>query len=112
MDLSTFLPIARGDEPADLVLRNGRVINVFTGEIIETAGCHTGFRKIEIKDKQVLINGKPIIIRGTNLHEHHEKYGHYVDPETRLKDIQLMKLNNLNAIRTSHYPQDPLFYEN
>ncbi len=81
------------------------------GELMETAGCQVGFRKIEIKDQQVLINGKPIIIRGTNLHEHHEKYGHYVDYATRLKDIQLMKQNNLNAIRTSHYPQDPAFYE-
>ncbi len=80
-------------------------------ETVEVAGCQTGFRKIEIKNKQVLINGKPIVIRGTNLHEHHEKYGHYVDFATRLKDIQLMKQNNLNAIRTSHYPQSPEFYQ-
>lgn len=82
-----------------------------TGKTIEVAGCQTGFRKMEIKNKQVLINGKPIIIRGTNLHEHHEKFGHYVDYASRLKDIQLMKQNNLNAIRTSHYPQSPEYYE-
>jgi beta-galactosidase len=81
------------------------------GKTIEVAGCKTGFRKMEIKNKQLLINGKPIIIRGTNTHEHHEKYGRYVDYQTRLKDIQLMKQNNLNAIRTSHYPQDPALYE-
>lgn len=81
------------------------------GKTLEVAGCQTGFRKMEIKNKQLLINGKPIIIRGTDLHEHHEKYGHYVDHATRLKDIQLMKQNNLNAIRTSHYPQSPEFYQ-
>jgi beta-galactosidase len=81
------------------------------GKTVEIAGCKTGFRKMEIKNKQLLINGKPIIIRGTNTHEHHEKYGRYVDYQTRLTDIKLMKQNNLNAIRTSHYPQDPALYE-
>lgn len=77
---------------------------------VELSGCKVGFRKIEIKDKQFLINGKPIIIRGVNMHEHHEKYGHYVDDATKLKDIQLMKLFNLNALRTCHYPQNPEIY--
>ncbi|HPS12500.1 MAG TPA: glycoside hydrolase family 2 TIM barrel-domain containing protein, partial [Prolixibacteraceae bacterium] len=86
-------------------LKNG------TGKTIEIAGCHSGFRKMEIKNNQLLINGKPIIIRGTNTHEHHEKNGRYVDPKTRLADIRLMKQYNYNAIRTSHYPQDPLLYE-
>jgi beta-galactosidase len=82
-----------------------------TGKTVESTGSQTAFRKMEIKDKQVLINGQPIIIRGTNIHEHHEKFGHYVDSETRLLDIKLMKQHNLNAIRTSHYPQSPEFYE-
>jgi beta-galactosidase len=81
------------------------------GKTIEVAGCKTGFRKMEIKNKQLLINGQPIVIRGTNIHEHHEKNGHYLDSKTRLKDLQLMKQYNLNAIRTSHYPQAPEFYE-
>jgi beta-galactosidase len=81
------------------------------GQTVERAGCRTGFRRIEIRNKQLLINGKPILIRGTNLHEHHEKYGHYVDPATQRKDIQLMKLYNYNAIRTSHYPQSPEIYK-
>ena len=79
------------------------------GATLEVTGCYTGFRRIEIKGKQVLINGKPIIIRGVNTHEHHERYGRYVDPATRLEDIRLMKLHNLNAVRTSHYPQSPDF---
>jgi beta-galactosidase len=81
------------------------------GKTVEVAGCKTGFRKMEIKNKQLLINGKPIIIRGTNSHEQHEKYGRYVDFATKLKDIQLMKQNNLNALRTSHYPQSTEVYE-
>jgi len=81
------------------------------GKTIEAAVSHVGFRKIEIKNKQLLVNGRPVLIKGTNLHEHHEKYGHYLDSETRLKDIQLMKQYNLNAVRTSHYPQAPEFYE-
>ena len=81
------------------------------GDVVELAGCKTGFRKIEIRNAQMLINGKPIIIKGVNLHEHHEKYGHYVDDVTKERDIALMKQHNLNAIRTSHYPQSPEFYK-
>jgi beta-galactosidase len=81
------------------------------GQTLELAGCRTGFRKIEIRNKQLLINGKPILICGTNIHEHHGQYGHYVDEATKLKDIQLLKLYNYNAIRTSHYPQSPEIYK-
>jgi len=82
-----------------------------TGNTLEWAGCKTGFKKVEIKNAQLLFNGKPIYIKGVNLHEHHEYYGHYVDSETRLKDLLLMKQHNINAIRTSHYPQPPEFYQ-
>jgi beta-galactosidase len=78
---------------------------------LEWAGCKTGFRKVEIRNSQLLFNGKPVIIKGVNLHEHHERYGHYVDEATRLKDLELMKQNNINAIRTCHYPQAPEFYQ-
>ncbi len=81
------------------------------GKIVELAGCKTGFRKMEFKNKQLLINGMPIIIRGVNMHEHHELYGHYVDEVTKLKDIQLLKQHNFNAVRTCHYPQNPEFYK-
>ncbi len=81
------------------------------GSIVETTGCKTGFRKIEVRNSQLLVNGKPVSIRGVNLHEHHEKTGHYLDNETRLKDFELWKLNNINAVRTSHYPQAPEFYD-
>jgi beta-galactosidase len=81
------------------------------GRLVELAGCKTGFRKMEIKNKQFLINGMPIIIRGVNMHEHHESYGHYVDEITKLKDLRLLKQFNFNAIRTCHYPQNPEIYK-
>jgi beta-galactosidase len=81
------------------------------GKTAEVTGCKTGFKKVEIKNSQLLFNGQPVIIRGVNIHEHHEQYGHYVDQATRIKDLELMKRHNINAIRTSHYPQAPEFYQ-
>jgi beta-galactosidase len=80
-------------------------------EIIEVIKQDVGFRRIEIKDGVLLINGKYVYLKGANLHEHHEVTGHVVDKETMLKDIKTMKEHNLNAVRTSHYPQPELFYE-
>lgn len=82
-----------------------------SGKPVEMTAIKTGFRKIEMKNGQVWINGTPIIIRGTNLHEHHGAKGHTLDQETRIKDMEIMKQFNLNAIRTSHYPQSPEFYK-
>ncbi|KAA6337274.1 Beta-galactosidase [termite gut metagenome] len=81
------------------------------GKIIETTSCRTGFRKVEIKNAQLLVNGKPIMVHGVNIHEHNQYTGHYVDRETMLKDIQTMKLFNINAVRTSHYPHSALWYK-
>lgn len=69
-----------------------------------------GFRKIEIKDSQLMINGQPLMVNGVNLHEHHGIKGHLPDRATMLQDIVLMKQNNINAIRMSHYPHDPYLY--
>ena len=81
------------------------------GTELEKAGAQVGFRKIEIKNGQLLVNGSAIYAKGVNLHEHHDRTGHYVDEETMLKDIQTMKMFNINAVRTSHYPQPEKFYE-
>jgi beta-galactosidase/beta-glucuronidase len=70
-----------------------------------------GFRQVEIRDKQLLINGKPIKIRGVNRHEFHPDFGHTVPVEQMLTDIRLMKSHNINAVRTSHYPDDPRWYD-
>lgn len=81
------------------------------GNVIEATSAHVGFRKVEIKDAQLMINGKPLEINGVNLHEHHQTKGHVVDMETMLRDIAMMKKHNVNAVRTSHYPQSPLWYD-
>ncbi len=81
------------------------------GNTIEASSSKVGFRTVEIKDAQLLVNGSPIEVHGVNLHEHNELTGHAIDRETMLKDIRMMKQNNVNAIRTSHYPQTPLMYD-
>lgn len=88
------------------------VITVKNGEnVVEVIRQDVGFRTSEIKNGNLLINGKYVYLKGANIHEHHEKKGHYQDKETMLLDIKLMKLHNLNAIRTSHYPEPELWYE-
>ncbi len=82
-----------------------------TGEILETVGCKVGFRKVEITDNRLYVNGVPVYLKGVNLHEHHERFGHVVDKETMLKDISTMKKSNINAVRTSHYPQPEDWYK-
>ena len=81
------------------------------GKTIEATSVKLGFRTVEIRDGQLMVNGKPIEVHGVNLHEHNELTGHAVDRETMLKDIRTMKQNNINAIRTSHYPQSPMMYD-
>jgi beta-galactosidase len=80
------------------------------GTLMEVVSFKTGFRKIEIKNNQFLVNGKPVLIKGANLHDHSDVTGHVVTEDLTLKDLTLMKQNNLNAIRCSHYPKNPHFY--
>ena len=74
-------------------------------------GFKTGFRKIELKNGQFLINNQPVLFKGVNRHEHDEFTGHVVSRESMLKDVEIMKENNINSVRTSHYPNDPYWYE-
>lgn len=77
----------------------------------EVASENVGFRNVEIKNGQLLVNGKAIYIRGVDRHETHPHTGHVVDKTTMLKDIQLMKQHNINAVRSSHYPNHPDWYD-
>ena len=79
-------------------------------EVIEVVGDHFGFRSVETKGGQLLVNGKPIYIRGVNRHETDPLTGHVISKESMLEDIQLMKQNNINAVRSSHYPNHPYWY--
>lgn len=82
-----------------------------SGKVIEATSTQLGFRSVELKNGQLLVNGQRIMVKGANLHEHDHITGHYVPAETIIKDIQVMKQHNLNAIRASHYPHSPELYE-
>lgn len=77
------------------------------GKTIEVESNRIGFRKVELKDGQMLVNGVPILIKGVNRHEHDPDYGRAIPFERMIQDIKLMKQFNINAVRTSHYPDDP-----
>tara|TARA_R110001592_G_scaffold123108_4_gene330632 strand:+ start:11446 stop:14661 length:3216 start_codon:yes stop_codon:yes gene_type:complete len=77
---------------------------------IEATSIKVGFRNIKIVNSQFLVNGQPVLIKGANLHDHSDTEGHAVTEEVTFKDLEVMKQNNLNAIRCSHYPKDPHFY--
>ncbi len=81
------------------------------GNTIEVVGCKVGFRTVEIINTQLCINGRPILIKGVNRHEHDEFNGHVITEESMVEDIRLMKRYNVNAVRNSHYPNHYRWYE-
>lgn len=81
-----------------------------SGNLVDSAKILVGFRSVKIKNGQLLVNGVPVTIRGVNRHEHDPKTGHIVSYERMVQDILLMKANNINTIRTAHYPNIPEFY--
>lgn len=81
------------------------------GKTVEFLSSWVGFRTSEIKYGKLLVNGKVVTLKGVNRHEHDEFEGHVISEEIMLKDIELMKQYNVNAVRTSHYPNDPRWYE-
>lgn len=81
------------------------------GKTIGVTSSKTGFRKVEIKNAQLHVNGMPVLVKGTNRHEHDEVDGHTLTTESMIRDIKLMKLFNINAVRNSHYPNDPRWYK-
>ncbi len=81
------------------------------GETVEYVSQPVGFRKFEMKDSRMLLNGKRIVFKGTNRHDFSSISGRHVSYEELVKDIVTMKRNNINAIRTSHYPDDERLYE-
>ena len=88
------------------------VVSLWRGdEPIEAEAWDIGFRRVEIKNGLLLLNGKPLLIRGVNRHEHHHQRGQVVTEEDMVQDILLMKQNNFNAVRCSHYPNTPRWYE-
>lgn len=82
-----------------------------SGKIIEVLPQRVGFRKVEIKEGQFLVNGQPILIKGVNRHETDPKTGHIIAREAMVRDIQLMKQFNINSVRSSHYPNSELWLD-
>lgn len=80
------------------------------GKVIQCIKHQVGFRSIEIKDRQILVNGKCIMIKGVNRHDYNPKLGRVVSEEEIREDMLLMKQYNINAIRTAHYPNSPYLY--
>ena len=92
----------------DLIL----ILKDSDNKVIEVEQCKFGFRVVEIKDDGGLyINGKSIILKGVDRHDHDPDDGRAVPLSSMLQDIKIFKQNNINAVRTSHYPNDPKFYE-
>ncbi|WP_340202439.1 glycoside hydrolase family 2 TIM barrel-domain containing protein [Ascidiimonas sp. W6] len=81
------------------------------GDQLDATKIRIGFRTIEIGNGQLLVNGQPILLKGVNRHEHDPKNGHVLSQESMLEDIKDFKKYNINAVRTAHYPNDPLWYE-
>jgi beta-galactosidase len=80
------------------------------GKVIEATSIKVGFRNIAIKNNQFLVNGKPVLIKGVNMHDHSETEGHVISEELTIRDLELMKQNNINAIRCCHFPKNAHFY--
>lgn len=87
------------------------VVTLKTPRGNESSACRVGFRRIEIRDRQLLVNGKRIMIRGMNRHDHDDTTGNAVRRAAMEADLRLMKQFNVNAVRTSHYPNDPYWLD-
>ncbi len=81
------------------------------GAVQEVVPCAVGFRSVAVENGLLLVNGVPIKLKGVNRHDHHPDSGKAVSLNAMLEDVLLMKRHNVNAVRTSHYPNDPRFYD-
>ena len=81
------------------------------GRCHEVVRQRLGFRRVEVRDRKLLVNGEPVMIRGVNRHEHDDVRGKAVTRESMLSDVLLMKRFNFNAVRTSHYPNQSAWYD-
>jgi beta-galactosidase len=81
------------------------------GREVEHTSCRVGFRRVELGHRELLINGKAVLIQGVNRHEWDDVTGKTISRESMIRDIKVMKQHGFNAVRTSHYPDDPLWYD-
>jgi beta-galactosidase len=82
-----------------------------SGAVVEVDAVKVGFRSVEVRDRQLLVNGAPVVIRGANVHEHDPDRGRAVGRDLARRDLEMVKAANLNAVRGAHYPHDEQFAE-
>lgn len=82
-----------------------------TSNVIQTIFHHVGFRQVELLNGNITVNGKDILFRGVNRHDHHPRFGRSIPLDFVIRDLTLMKQHNINAVRTSHYPNHPRVYD-
>ncbi|MFO7683327.1 MAG: glycoside hydrolase family 2 TIM barrel-domain containing protein [Chloroflexota bacterium] len=82
-----------------------------SGQIVEVRHSRVGFRQVEIRDRQLWVNGRSILLKGVNRHDFDPRTGHTMTYERLREDVALMKRHNINAVRTAHYPDDERFYD-
>ena len=81
------------------------------GDEVDAVALEVGFRRVEVRGAELLVNGRPVLLKGVNRHDHDPRRGKAVTRASMAEDVRLMKAHNLNAVRTSHYPSDAYFYE-
>jgi beta-galactosidase len=77
------------------------------GAVVEAVALRVGFRRVEVRDRRLLVNGRPVLLNGVNRHDHHPVTGKTLSVEDLRRDVELMKQHNIDAVRTAHYPNDP-----
>jgi beta-galactosidase len=111
VDLSAALAVEPWNHERPVLYRVVAELLDPRGRVLEAVADRVGFRRIEVRDRQFLVNGRAVYIRGVNRHEHHPRHGKTLTLDEMREDVRLMKQFNFNAVRTSHYPNDPRFYE-
>ena len=104
INLPQVRPWSHEDPALYLVVATLRDAN---GQVIEATRTRVGFRRVEVTDRELHLNGRKVFIHGVNRHDHHDRTGKTVDEATLLLDLKTMKAFNVNAVRCSHYPNDP-----
>ncbi len=79
--------------------------------VLEVRACRFGFREVELRDRQFFVNGVAVLLKGVNRHEHDPDRGHAIEIQSMIRDLELMKQYNINTVRTSHYPDHPIWYD-
>ena len=111
VDLEVPAPKLWSAEAPNLYRLTVTLVDSDSGKEYETEAYNVGFRKVEINNGLLTLNGKPLMIRGVNKHEHNPATGHFETVEDVKEHLLLMKRSNFNAVRCSHYPHQPAFYQ-